>query len=372
MKIGSAILGALLALVTTATSAQSGVSCLAAGLGGLLDTAQVAIARSTVDAMCPCATFDGSAGRTRGAYQKFARDVVGTLVATGLLRSECRSTLRRDAAASVGGRDPDAGAVPCVRLSVRTGGVSCTVKTAGRCADRPGVYAETACATATHCLGAADTSRDLLIDDDDDGRCAGATPVPPPAFTPSPTPSPSPTPRPTATPPPGAPLPYPTGSGGERLAQLVNAYRAAHGKPPIPITRTLQAVAGAHVYDLLANPNMLDATCNLHTWSQGSDLWSGCCYDAAHSQASCMWSKPSELGSGLGWARYPGKGYEITYRGWFSTPEMVIDFFDSSPGHRAVILNQGTWAGHTFPAMGAAMRGDFAVVWFGSTTDPAN
>ena len=39
----------------------------------------------------------------------------------------------------------------------------------------------------------------------------------------------------------------------------------------------------------------------------------------------------------------------------------------SSPGHKAVLLNTGTWGSYDpWPAMGAAMRGDFAVIWFGS------
>ncbi|MBY0274061.1 hypothetical protein K2Z84_01875, partial [Candidatus Binatia bacterium] len=187
-----------------------------------------------------------------------------------------------------------------------------------------------------------------------------------PAFTPTPTPASTP------TPPAGPELPYPTGSNGARLAQLVNEYRAAHGKAPLPITPTLSAVAGAHVYDLLANPGTVGGGCNLHSWSKGSPDWTGCCYDDNGTQASCMWVKPGEIASAAGFPRYSGRGFEITYRGWFATPEMVIDFFDSSPGHKAVLLNQGTWGSYDpWPAMGAAMRGDFAVIWFGSTTDPA-
>jgi hypothetical protein len=361
------------ALLATARPADAGDACLSGRVGALADGLQVAVARATIAAMCPCAFYDGSGGRTRGAYQKCARKVADTLVATGLLRSECRATLRRDGAASVCGRKPSAGLVPCVRSSLRKAAVSCAIKRLDRCVGRPGAYDESACTSATHCLDAADTNRDLRIGADDDGRCAPATPTPPPAFTPTPSPSPSPTPVPTATPPPMAPIPYPTGSGGTRLADLINDYRRAHGKAPIPITRTPAAVAGAHVYDLLANPNILTATCNLHSWSNNAPIWSGCCYDAAHSQAGCMWAKPSEISSSQGWPRYPGNGFEITYRGWFATPEMVIDFFDQSPGHRDVILNRGTWAKYDpWPAMGAAMRGDFAVVWFGDKNDPAN
>jgi hypothetical protein len=287
--------------------------------------------------------------------------VVDELVGLGLLRGECRTLLRRDAAASVCGRDPDTDAVPCIRRT--TGGdVSCTIKApAERCDDRPGAYTQVACPAFDDCLDATDTNGNLQVDDGDDGRCnIGTEPTPPPAFTPTPTPAPTP------TPPPMTDLPYPTGSNGQILAQLVNAYRVAHGKAPLPISPAMSAVAGAHAYDLLANPGILTASCNLHSWSKSPD-WSGCCYDDNGTQASCMWAKPSEITSSFGLPRYSGRGFEITYRGWYATPQMVIDFFDSSPGHKAVLLNTGTWGNYDpWPAMGAAMRGDFAVIWFGT------
>ena len=363
---GSTALAVLLVLLCAASGAHAGNACLG-GEGALADPAQVATARATVDVACPCADYDGTPGRSRGAYQKCAHGVADELVGLGLLRAECKVLLRRDAAASVCGRDPDSGAVACVRRT-DGGDVACTIKApAERCEDRPGAYTQVACAGFDDCLDAADGNHDLRIDEADDGRCSTtSTPTPLPAFTPTPTPAPTP------TPPPGLDLPYPTGANGARLAQLVNEYRVAHGKNALPISPTMSAVAGAHVYDLLANPGTLTSTCNLHSWSSTAP-WSGCCYDANGTQASCMWVKPSEIGSAAGFPRYTGKGFEITYRGWFATPEMVIDFFDSSPGHKAVLLNSGSWGNYDpWPAMGAAMRGDFAVVWFGSTTDPAH
>ena len=132
----------------------------------------------------------------------------------------------------------------------------------------------------------------------------------------------------------------------------------------------MMAVAGAHVHDLAQNPNLPTPPCNLHSWSSSS-MWSGCCYDDSHSQASCMWNKPGEISSALGYVRYTGNGFELAYRGWYATPQMVLDFMTSSPAHRAVLLNQQTWAKYDpFPAMGAAMKGEFAVIWFGSKPDP--
>ena len=372
-KAGSVVvvvLGALLCLAPAAGAASG--SCLTgteAAVAG--DPGAIATARATIAAMCPCASFDGSPGWTRSDYQACASSVADVLIEDGSLRAECRATVRRLTAASVCGRKPEADAVPCVRRSI-TGKVSCTIKApAERCADRAGVYDETACTLFTHCIDAADGNGDLLIDGDDSGRCnATATPSPTPAFTPTPTPDPTPTPAPTATWALGAPQPFPTGVNGAGLAVAINAYRAAHGKPPITLSSTMMAVAGAHVADLGAHPDILSSTCTLHSWSTGSPIWSGCCYDASNSQASCMWSKPLEISTAVHYARYPGSGYEIAFEGWFASPEGVVDFFDQSPPHKAVILNEGMWAGYSFSAMGAAMQGEFAVVWFGTARDP--
>lgn len=373
IKTGSivvAVLGALLCLAPAARAASG--SCLTGtdvAVSG--DPGAIATARATIAAMCPCASFDGTAGWGRSAYQACAGSVTDALVDDGSLRAECRATVRRLTGASVCGRKAETDAVPCIRRTV-TGKVSCTIKAPGeRCADRAGVYDESACALFTHCIDAADSNGDLLIDDDDTGRCnAGATPSPAPAFTPTPTPAPTASPIPTPTGALGAPQPFPTGANGTGLAQAINAYRAAHGKPPITLSSTMEAVAGAHVADLGAHPDMLSSTCTLHSWSTGSPIWSGCCYDASNSQASCMWSKPLEISTALHYARYAASGYEISFEGWFATPAGVVDFFDKSPAHKAVILNEGMWAAYSFQAMGAAMQGEFAVVWFGTLPDP--
>ena len=80
---GSTALAVLLALLCAASGARAGDACLG-GEGALADPAQVATARATVDATCPCADYDGSPGRSRGAYQKCARGVADELVGLGL------------------------------------------------------------------------------------------------------------------------------------------------------------------------------------------------------------------------------------------------------------------------------------------------
>jgi hypothetical protein len=277
--------------------------------------------------------------------------VANALVASGSLRRQCRATVRRMSAGATCGAKP--GAATCVRERTATGKVSCSVKPLARCASAPGVYVERACA-ATHCIDAADSNGDLLLTAADSGHCTGAS-------------MPQPTPQPT----PGTPDPFPTGSGGERLAQLVNEYRVASGKPAIPLSRALMATAGAHVADLVAHPGTFGGSCNLHSWSNhGGGLWTGCCYTDNHAQAACMWQKPSQISSGLGFARYPGNGYEIAFLGGGATPEQVLQAFRGSPPHDDVLLSRGMWAPIPFPAMGAAIQGAYAVVWFGDAADP--
>lgn len=360
----AAVLGALLSAAAPATAAT--YTCLTGNAPVVAqDETEVWAARNAVDMMCPCDAYDGSPGRTRAAYRKCAMAVTDSLIAAGHLRRQCRATLSRMSSDTTCGRPSSSGVVVCVRERLSNGAVTCSVKPRTRCTSSPGVDVETACA-ATRCLDAADSNGDMLLTSADSGRCTGGSVSPTPKPTPKPTPTP--TPRPTS----GAPAPLPTGSDGARLAQLVNQYRVASGKAPLPLSQAMMATAAAHVADLAAHPGIAVAPCNLHSWSQyGNGLWTGCCYTADHAQAACMWRKPSEISSGLGFARYPGNGYEIAFAGGGATPEQVLEAFKGSPPHNAVILNTGSWAFlDPYPAMGAAMRDGYAVVWFGDATDP--
>jgi hypothetical protein len=77
-----------------------------------------------------------------------------------------------------------------------------------------------------------------------------------------------------------------------------------------------------------------------------------------------MWNKPREI---LGWDAI---GYEISYRrAKGTTPAQAVAAWRKSPAHIRVVLNQHEWQGLTFRAMGVAIAGDFAVVWFSETED---
>ncbi len=149
------------------------------------------------------------------------------------------------------------------------------------------------------------------------------------------------------------------------LIELVNEYRAENGLPAIPASPSMCTVGHLHAEDLAnENPHTV-GDCNLHSWSDAG-AWSACCYTPDHAQAQCMWDKPREL------TEYPGNGYENAAGGGGTlTPQQALDLWKGSPGHNAVILNEGTWANISWGALGAGMHQGYAVLWFGEEPDPA-
>ena len=162
-------------------------------------------------------------------------------------------------------------------------------------------------------------------------------------------------------------------SADEReLAGAINAYREQHGLPAVPLSPALMRVARVHVRDLEVNaPD--DATgggpgeCTMHSWSARGP-WTPVCYTRDARAAPLMWSKPREITRGA----YAGDGFEIAF--WWSgeaTPTLALDSWQHSAGHNAVIRERGAWARSEWQAMGVAVEGHYAVVWFGKLRDPA-
>jgi len=154
---------------------------------------------------------------------------------------------------------------------------------------------------------------------------------------------------------------------------MVNDYRADHGLPPVPISPSLNAVAEAHVRDLMDNrPDTATGfgrgACNMHSWSSAG-RWTPVCYTRDHARAPAMWSKPREITRGA----YPGNGYEIAY--WWSggriTPEIALHGWQDSPGHNDLLIEDGPWRDANWRAMGVGIHGNYAVVWFGKEPDRA-
>jgi uncharacterized protein YkwD len=145
------------------------------------------------------------------------------------------------------------------------------------------------------------------------------------------------------------------------LYQKIMAYRKQNDLPAIPLSQSLTYVAKTHLRDLIENrPN--NGNCNLHSWSSKGN-WTPCCYTSDHAKAECMWKKPGELTS------YTDNGYEISFRSTgLVTAQVVLDFWIKSPGHNAVIMNEGIWS-QEWSAIGIAIDGEYANVWFGNTKE---
>lgn len=159
-----------------------------------------------------------------------------------------------------------------------------------------------------------------------------------------------------------------------QVTAMIDAWRAEHGLPSVPRSAALDKVAEAHVLDMASAPDRgaghdlgRDAQgrpCNLHSWSaRGAGRWSPVCYTGDHAAAAGMWVKPKEI---VG-AAYPAPGFEIA--AWSSadiTARQAVEGWKRSQGHNDVMLEQGaSWQGARWQAMGVAVMGHYAFVWFG-------
>ena len=148
-----------------------------------------------------------------------------------------------------------------------------------------------------------------------------------------------------------------------KLYNIIMQYRKEKGLPDIPLSTSLTYVAQTHVKDLANNKPDI-GNCNAHSWSSNGP-WTACCYTPDHAQAKFMWSKPREL------TKYLGNGYEISY--WDgsenATADGALNVWKESPGHNAVIVNQGIWKNNPWKAIGIGIYKGYAVVWFGEESD---
>jgi hypothetical protein len=145
-----------------------------------------------------------------------------------------------------------------------------------------------------------------------------------------------------------------------QLYNMLMDYRRSHGQYSIPLSPSLSRVARLHVRDLEAHPP--SGACNLHSWSKYGP-WQPVCYNGSQS-VELMWSKPREL------TDYSGNGYEIA--AWTSgcmLPDLAMNLWEGSSSHDAVILNSGNWERLRWKAVGLAISGSYAVVWFGEESD---
>ena len=154
------------------------------------------------------------------------------------------------------------------------------------------------------------------------------------------------------------------GSSSSDLIEVINDYREELGLPAISTSKTLTEVAQLHVEDLQTN-NPDKGVCNMHSWSDAGD-WSSCCYKNSRPDTACMWNKPREI-SGF---RYNSNGYEIA--AWLSDSmhaTAALALWKDSEGHHDIIRNRGDWSTVRWRSIGAAMSENYAVVWFGTSSE---
>ena len=152
-----------------------------------------------------------------------------------------------------------------------------------------------------------------------------------------------------------------------KLYNYIMQYRQQNGLPVIPLSPSLTTVAKTHVSDLVVNQPDL-GNCNSHSWS-AKGKWTSCCYSNYNGPGSCIWDKPRELTS------YKGNGYEIACgsnvccSSFVMTADYALESWQKSWGHNDVILNKNGWGVMQWNAIGVAIQGGFACVWFGAELD---
>jgi hypothetical protein len=146
------------------------------------------------------------------------------------------------------------------------------------------------------------------------------------------------------------------------LYRLIMNYRQQNGLTSIPVSPSLSYVARLHARDLEMHPP--SGSCSMHSWSEHG-TWKPFRYNGSES-AEYMWRKPAELTS------YRGRGYEIV--AWTSDrmePNTALSLWMDSSQHNPVIINTGNWERLRWNAVGVAISGNYAVVWFGEEPDYA-
>jgi uncharacterized protein YkwD len=145
-------------------------------------------------------------------------------------------------------------------------------------------------------------------------------------------------------------------SDEEGLLEAINSYRKSKGLKAVPYSASMSIVAQQHAKEL--NNDIKELT---HSWVD-------CKYTSGKRESyDCMWQKPKEL------TGYPDKGYECAFGKWGTKPygpKDILQKWKESTSHNKIITNQGIWAKAEWKAMGVAINGNYAVLWFGKVDDP--
>jgi predicted dienelactone hydrolase len=129
-----------------APTARADDACLT-GPSTLADQRAIATLRADTESVCPCAT-----AVSRGGYRRCTKTVLGSTVVGGTLRQACEPTMKKLFKTSTCGTNR----ATCGRVQPAAATpVSCRVKAASACTDRP-KYDQTACADEAYCADTID------------------------------------------------------------------------------------------------------------------------------------------------------------------------------------------------------------------------
>jgi len=149
------------------------------------------------------------------------------------------------------------------------------------------------------------------------------------------------------------------------LVDLINTWRRDNDEKKIALSPSMCTVADAHVTDLIENqPNQ--GNCSHFSWSDAGE-WTPCCYDLAAPDGTCIWNKPMEI------TGYPVNGYEVisTDGDDENTPAEAFGAVTANEDIADQMLERGDWSQRSWGAIGAAIKGPYASIWFGEERDPA-
>ncbi|KAI9290615.1 hypothetical protein K502DRAFT_353816 [Neoconidiobolus thromboides FSU 785] len=138
-----------------------------------------------------------------------------------------------------------------------------------------------------------------------------------------------------------------------KVVDIINEIREKRGLSKIKKSSKLTKTAEEHAKDLKRNQN--NPNLKLHSWYNLHP----CNFDG---NFNCMWEKPRQV------ANYPSNGYEISFSG-LNDANSIVQTWLNSPPHASVILNQDSFSGAKWNAIGSASVSPFTVVWFGTEPD---
>ena len=153
------------------------------------------------------------------------------------------------------------------------------------------------------------------------------------------------------------------------LMDVVNDYRVNNALPAVPWSNVLMNVGQWHAEDASINDaTIFNPPCNIHSWSNDMpNLWNAVCYTSDHAAAAEMWAKPSQISGGS----FTGNGFENAAQG-AEDNNQALGWWQASPGHNDVILNQNIWANYTWRSMGVGVSTtltNYHYLWFSYTAD---